>query len=189
MQKARIRTGWRNKTRSIGVEEFANALSAICWRISLNAAKNLHEQDFVYDNDQQRLGVIRHYLYFFAHMTDRLMYDSLDDDQRRRLLTALCIDCQRHYQQNAIEILGFSPDRSVYIDDLNAAMTALSAFRFINRVPSYEMYRFLGANIQQLMGQTQINKWIIDQIMDVDGPNAYDLFYQSFAKLKRSSGY
>ena len=189
MQKARIRTGWKNKNKVISIEDFANALSAICWRIALNAAKNLHEQDFVYENDQQRVGVIRQYLYFFVHCADRLMFEQLDDAERVRFVTTLSGDCHRHYRQNSIETIGFSIGDRVYINDLNAISGALAAFRFVNNIPSYEMYRLLGARIQDIMGQSQINKWVMDQIMDVDGPNAYDLFYQSFRKLKRSAGF
>jgi hypothetical protein len=189
MQKARIRTGWKNRQRHISVAEFANALSAICWRISLNAAKNLHQQDFQYDNDEQRVGVIREYLHFMIHCADRLVHGELDDAERETFVVALSRDCLRHYAQNSLEILGRSEPAGEQIEQLNATMGAMSRFRFENEEPGFEMYRLLGSRIQELLGQSQINKWVIDQVMDIDGPTAYELFRKSFDKLKRSSGY
>ncbi|NKB77597.1 MAG: hypothetical protein GKR96_11290 [Gammaproteobacteria bacterium] len=189
MQKARIRTGWKKKNRSISIEEFANAMSAITWRISLNAAKNLHDKDFVYDNDQQRLGVIREYLYFLIHCADRLMFSQLDQTQRTVFLTALCEDCFRHYRENSTQIIGQSINKAVFIEDLNHTMNTLSECRFTEDTPTFEMTRLIGSRIQHILGHSQTNKWAIDQVMDIDAPETYDIFLKSVVKLRRSSGY
>ena len=189
MQKARIRTGWKNKQRQISVEEFANALSAICWRISLNAAKNLHDQNFVYDNDEQRVGVMREYLFFLIHCADRLVHGELSEPDRIAFVVSLSKDCLGHYRQNVLEVLQRDEPAAQQVIELNARMNALSEFRFIDREPSFEMYRLLGAQIQQLLGHSQTNKWVIDQVMQIDGPEAFEIFLKSFDKLKRSSGF
>ncbi len=189
MQKARIRTGWKNKQRQVSVGEFANATSAICWRMALNAAKNLHEQDFVYENDIQRLGVIREYLYFFIHCADRLSYPSLTQEAREEFITKLSVDCRRHYVQNAREITGRQIDAENYVEELNQTASGLSGLNFLDDGPGYDMYRMLGSRILDIMGETQTNKWVIDQVMEIDGPNAFEIFNKSFLKLKRSSGF
>ncbi len=193
MQKARIRTGWKNRDREISIEDFANALSAICWRLSLNAAKNLHEQDFIYHNDYQRINVIREYLFFLIHCADRLMHEQIDDEDRITFITALSKDSYRHFAQNSLEILsaagGYKPTIESYIESLNSTMTALSDFRFEQDAPGYEMFRLLGSRVLDIMGDSQTNKWVIDQVMDIDGPEAYEIFKKSFDKLKRSSGF
>jgi hypothetical protein len=193
MQKARIRTGWKNKQRQISIEEFANALSAICWRISLNAAKNLHQQDFLYESDQQRIDVIQTYLRFFIHCADRLMFQSLDLTQRNTFITALSMDCRRHYIENAKELLGrtaiSTSDENQFIEDLNDSTETLSNLQFLGDEPGFQMFRMLGTAIQEIMGNSQTNKWITDQVMEIDGQEAYEIFWKSFVKLKRASGY
>ena len=47
----------------------------------------------------------------------------------------------------------------------------------------------LGTAIQEIMGNSQTNKWITDQVMEIDGQEAYEIFWKSFVKLKRASGY
>ncbi len=197
MQKARIRTGWKNREKQISIKEFANALSAICWRIALNAAKNLHQQDFIYHDDPQRIGVIQAYLHFFIHCADRLMFayfDQTHDETRRgEFMTALTMDCKRHYMENAKQILGRAnvtdSHAASFVDDLNLTMNTLAQWRFSGDQPGYQMRRLLGLQVQDIMGNCQTNKWITDQVMEIDGPQAYEIFRQSFDKLKRASGY
>ncbi|MGI9316176.1 MAG: hypothetical protein ACR2QW_02490 [bacterium] len=187
IQKARIRTAWKNKDKKVSIPEFANALSAICWRMSLNAAKNLHQQDFDYETDEQRLGVIQQYLFFFIHCADRLMFDHFDQKSRSEFINALSADCENHFATNALEISGKRVDSAEFITALNQNMGKLSMCRFIAREPGYEMYRALGSEVQGIMGHSQTNKWVIDQVMDIDAPEAYEFFRKSFDKLRKSS--
>lgn len=189
MEKARIRTGWKNRDREVTLEEFANALSSICWRMSLNAARNLHQQDFIYGNDRQRLGVIREYLLFLMHCADRLMFDALDPAQRGRFMQALARDCGRHDRENRTEIAPGTAPGDDFVGQANRRMDEYAATAFRDRAPGYDMYRLLGARIQEFMGEDQTNRWVIDQVMDIDGPEIFEVFVRSMDRLKRSSGF
>ena len=188
MQKARIRTGWKNRNKQITLEEFANALSSICWRMSLNAAKNLHAQDFEYRNDGQRLGVIREYLVFLMHCADRLTVAALTPEERQRFMQALAADCQRHFRENSSEIAPGEDHEAGWVSFANDRMGAYAGTTFPDRVPGYDMFRLLGASILDIMGHDQTNKWVIDQVMEIDGPEAYDIFVKSMDKLRRNAG-
>ena len=189
LQKARIRTSWKSHERAISVSELANAFSAICWRIALSAAKNLHQQDFVYASDTQRLEVMREYLFFLIHLSDRLIHDKLSDDDRNDFINTLSVNCLRHYAENSIELLGRSPDMEETIGALNHVTSTLANFRYGDQQPSFEMYRLLGSRIRDILGEDQTNKWVIDQIMEADGPEVFDLFCKSCTKLVKNSGY
>ena len=43
--------------------------------------------------------------------------------------------------------------------------------------------RHLGFEIQQLMGDSQTNRWVIDQVMDQDGPEVYKQIKRVFRNL------
>ncbi len=189
LQKARIRTAWKSQERAISISEMANAFSAICWRIALSAAKNLHQQDFVYFNDEQRLAVIREFLFFQIHLSDRLIHDKLPDDDRSEFINSLSLNCLRHYAENTMELLNRSPDMEETLNALNQVTNALSSFRYVDQQPGYEMYRLLGARIRDILGEDQTNKWVIDQIMELDGPEVFDLFNKSCTRLVKNSGY
>ncbi len=185
MQKARLRTGWKNPKREITVAELANALSAICWRMALNAAKNIHEQDFEYDNDGQRLENIRTYLFFLIHCTDRLTYSQLNTDQRTELMTTLSKDCSRHYVQNVFETTGVRVNDSEFYTQLNTVSSSFSLCGF-SEEPAYDMYRTLGARVLETMGESQTNKWVIDHVMEIDGPKLFEIYSISMRKTLRS---
>ena len=189
MQKARIRTAWKNKDRTISIKELANALSAICWRLSLNAAKNLHEQDFHFSSDEQRLHVIREYLFFLIHCSDRLIHERFELPDRYTFISCLSQYCLRHYVENARELLARETDFQKTTESLNQTMRKLSECRFSEHRPGHEMLKFLGLSIQGILGHDQVNKWVLDQVIQIDGPNLFELFSQSFVKLTRSSRY
>ena len=87
----RIRTHWHDDDAERSIEEIASAIAFNAWRIAKNMAINLHGEDFVYDNDEQRFGVIVEYLLFQLALTDRIASErlELDDDTRRLLRTSL----------------------------------------------------------------------------------------------------
>lgn len=189
LQKARIRTAWKSHDRAVSISELANALSAICWRVALSAAKNLHQQDFVYVKDEQRLAVIREYLFFMIHCSDRLIHDKLSATDRNDFINTLSVNCLRHYAENTLELLEQPPNMEETIDALNHVTTALAGCKFLDQKPGYEMYRLLGARVRDILGEDQINKWVMDQIMEVDGPEIFELFHKSCTKLVKNSGY
>lgn len=189
MQQARIRTRWKRAGEQVPIGQFANAVSAVCWRIALNAAKNLHEQDFVYADDAQRLAVIREYLFFLIHCSDRLMHDRLSADERTDFVTGLALNCLSHYRENARELLGREMAADETVRELDRITGRLSRCRFPEQRPGFEMLRLLGARIQDILGRSQTNKWVIDQVMEIDGLDAFEIFDKALKQLTRSSGY
>ena len=189
IQKARIRTAWKNRNTERSVAEFASALSAIVWRISLNAAKNLHQENFDYSDDSQRLGVVFEYVCFLCHVSDRLTYDRLDEEQRQAFITGLARESMRHYAENHMEILAVEPEAETLFQQFNHRSGSYAQTRFGDAGPEFDMYRLLGSGIQEIMGQSQTNRWVMDHVVDIDGPNSFDLFSKSFSKLAAASGY
>ena len=194
MRSARIRTAWKNKGREVSIEEHAVAVAAVAWRVALTAAKNLHQQEFVYEEDAQRLGVMREYLYFFIHAADRRVAGRFDDARRARFITALSHECRRHYLENERDILtGEPPER--FVDELNDRMARYAGTRFAGdsseaeteAEPGYEAFRALGMRVQDCMEQAQTNKWAQDQVLNIDGPEAFRVFSRALSALNKSA--
>ncbi len=190
MRSARIRTAWKNKHREISIEEHAAAVAAVAWRVSLNAAKNLHEQDFVYADDAQRLGVIREYLCFLIHCADRVMQAKRDEDARTRFTTQLSHECARHYRENEHDLLTPTqpnPPAERFIQHLNQRLTGYATTRFIDNQPGHATFRALGLHIRDCMGQDQTNKWTLEQVLEIDGPEALRIFNKALLALNRAA--
>ncbi len=187
MRSARIRTAWKNKHREVSLEEHAAAVAAVAWRVSLNAAKNLHQHDFVYANDAQRLGVMREYLYFFIHAADRRMAQSLDEANRARFITRLSHECRRHYLENERDIVAAESPFNRFVDELNQRMDRYASTRFADNEPGHETFRTLALRVQDCMGHDQTNKWAQDQVMNIDGHEAFRVFSKALSALNKSA--
>lgn len=169
----RTRSKWRKTKAGAGIEENATALAYICWQIALDRAKNLHLEDYEYSNDEQRTGVIAEYLFFLVHLADRLVYETLDEHARARFIGTLAHHAARHYQRNLEDVFGRDRDyRSGFIEMLNERIAEYSDYSLDRTGPGYQMLRGLGRRVQDVMGDSQTNRWVIDQVMEIDGPQA-----------------
>jgi hypothetical protein len=149
------------------------AIAFIAWRIALDKAINLHGQNFVYQDDRQRLAVIAEYLAFETQIVDRIVHDMLDNESRVSLITTLVKKLAEHYEDNSLDLLGPGDHKTDFINLFNERSSDYAEFNFSDEGPSYPFMRHLGFEIQQIMGTEQENRWVIDQVMDVDGPEVY----------------
>jgi len=188
----RIKDRWHNSTpentkRQVLNEKTlldqASALGFIQWRTALNSAINLHAEDFRYDNDQQRVGVITEYLAFQIQITDRLSAEFLSDIERESLVVAMCQKAADQIQDNLEDIAGPGQYRAPFIDLLNKRFDEYSEFEFRDGRPSYPAMRYLGHVVLGLLGDDQTNRWVIDQVMEIDAPAIVDQNIKSLGRL------
>jgi hypothetical protein len=167
----RIKSRWHDDGQDRSIEEIAGALAFIIWRIAKDKAINLHGQDFVYEDDEQRMAVIVEYLIFQLQIADRLARDriGLDDDTRQALIIGLARKLAGHVQDNSQDILGPGDYVQPFVRRLNERGAEYSEFGYNDDGPSYPFMRHLGFEMQQIMGDSQENRWVIDQVMDKDG--------------------
>ncbi len=167
----RIKSRWHDDDAQRSLEEIAGALAFIAWRIAKDKAINLHGQDFVYEDDGQRFAVIVEYLIFQLQIVDRLaaLQLQLADDDRQRLVVSVARHLAGHLQDNSVDVFGPGDYVGPFIRKLNERGAEYSAFNYTDDGPSYPFMRHLGYEIQQIMGESQENRWVIDQVMDRDG--------------------
>ncbi|MDJ0806333.1 MAG: hypothetical protein QNJ78_05815 [Gammaproteobacteria bacterium] len=169
----RIKSHWHDEDSDRSPKEIGGALAFIAWKIALDKAITLHGKNFVYANDRQRLGVIAEYLAFEVQIVDRTIHGMLDNAARVDLITALVMRLAEHFEDNALELLGPGEHANQFISLFNERSGDYAEFNFTEEGPSYPFFRHLGFEIQQIMGAEQENRWVIDQVMDVDGPEVY----------------
>jgi hypothetical protein len=179
----RIKSHWWNDESERSLAEIGSALAFIAWRISVDKAITLHCERFVYRDDAQRLLVIQEYLIFLIQIADRLAHGQLEDDHRRELITAFAKKCVEHVQDNSQDLLGPGDHGSPFLARLNERSAEYAEYRLDDDGPTYPFLRHLGFEIQTLMGVGDENRWVIDQVMDKDGWDAYKRFAKAFRDL------
>ncbi|WP_456372330.1 hypothetical protein [Thiolapillus sp.] len=167
----RIKSRW-NKDHDHSLEEIAGALAFISWRLAQNKAINLHGEDFIYENDQQRMSVIMEYLIFMLQIMDRLARQELElnDQDREKLIIAVARKQADIIQDNSLDLFGPGDYAQPFFELINQRAGEYAQYRYTDDGPSYPFLRQLGYEIQQIMGNSQENRWVIDQVMDRDGP-------------------
>ena len=167
----RIKSRW-NKDHDHSLEEIAGALAFISWRLAQSKAINLHGEDFIYENDRQRMDVIIEYLVFQLQIIDRLAKQELElsDGDRQQLIIAVARKQGEIIQDNSQDLFGPGDYIQPFFERINQRAGEYAEFSYTADGPSYPFLRHLGYEIQQIMGDSQENRWVIDQVMDKDGP-------------------
>lgn len=173
----RIKSTWHESDRNQSAdrsldEDVASALAFIIWRIALESAKDLHRERFDYGSDQQRAAVIAEFVAFLVQSTDRLTFEQLEDDERRALINGLGRKLADHFQDNLTDLFGAGDYQAPFIATLNERMADYSEFSFSKGEPGYDFLRYFGDRVLKIMGDSQTNRWVIDQIMEQAGPEA-----------------
>lgn len=193
----RIKDRWHNSTpddsgRNVTTEKTgddqASALGYIIWRQALNGAINLHAEDFHYSDDQQRIGVISELLAFQIQHVDRLSASFVDDVSRRGLISGLCHKVAEQMQDNLTDIAGPGNYKPPFVALLNDRFKVYAEFSYHDQRPGYPALRYLGHNVLELMGHDQTNRWVIDQIVEIDAPALVDQVTRSTLRLYGKEG-
>ncbi len=179
----RIKSHWNLEEAQRALPEIASALAFIAWRLALDKAIQLHCARFLYRDDAQRLSVIQEYLIFLVQIADRLAAERMDQEARRILITSLVKQLIAHWQENAEELLGPGDHGRRFVEQLDERSEEYADFRMTEEGPSYPFLRHLGFSIQTWMGEAGENRWVIDQVMDKDGYEAYRDFASAFDNL------
>jgi hypothetical protein len=176
----RIKSKWTDKAKEklSGdlINENARALAFIFWRLALDRAINLHGEDFIYDSDQQRVYVIGEYLAMLLQVADRLVYARLTDEDRQQFINTLAQRLADHMQDNGTDLFGPADYRGPFIAMLNVRAQGYAEFEYsVENGPSYSFLHYFGTHVQKVMGEEHHdNRWVIDQIMDIDGPETIE---------------
>jgi len=167
----RIRSRWNDKKKERSLEEVAGALAFIEWRIAGNALLNLENEGFQTDTQLQRLAVLQELCAFLVHVTDRLVHDTMVEEERQRFIVALALKMADTYHDNRRDTDSSGEDfRQPFVETLNARMADYAEFSFADRKPGYRFKRYLGEAVTATMGARD-NKWISDQVMEIEIPD------------------
>ncbi|HID81411.1 MAG TPA: hypothetical protein EYH06_07845 [Chromatiales bacterium] len=165
----RIKATWNKKERDVSAEETAQALAFISWRIGMNTLLNLENEGFETTTQAQRLEVIEEIMAFIIHLTDRMVHETMNDQDRAIFINAFAKKIADHVQDNARDFHGPGDYRSPFIEKMNQRMEDYSEFSFSDGKPGFNFTLYLGNKITEAMGEKD-SKWISDQVQAIEIP-------------------
>lgn len=167
----RVKSKWNLKDRERTLAETGAAMGFILWRIAQQGVLNLENEGFQTDTNAQRLDVMAEFLAFLLHLVDRKTIDRLDPGQRQEFITALALSLADNMQGNRSDAQGKGDYRQPLISLLNERAADYAEFSMVGDEPGYAFRRYFGENVRAVMGERD-NKWITDQVMDLEIPEA-----------------
>ena len=169
----RMRTKWHDKERTVSIDEKANTMAFISWRIAVALVLNLENENFQTDTHKQRLDVIREALAFLVSVTDRLVAGQMSAEERQEFVAKYAIKLSKTFQENCEDLLGRDVDyKKDFIDTLNKRLNAYAKCSWDDEkeMPAFQYKRDFGDFISHEMGARD-NKWITDQIIEIEVPD------------------
>jgi len=183
----RIKDKWhqsqRNRPTTKSLQDSAEALAFIGWRVALDKAQNLNREAFRYDSDIERVAVISEFVAFEIQVADRLAYEFLDDDERRLFINALGQRLADHMQDNLNDLDGPRNYRDAFVALLNERLSDYATLSFKDGEPGFDFLRYLGSKVLGILGNDQTNRWVQDQIIAVEAPEAAEKIKKSVFNL------
>jgi len=179
----RIRSKWSAKNRDRTPEEIAGVIGFIAWRICAQAVLDLENNDFQTDTQVQRLAIIWEFAAFLIHVTDRMMFDRMDEEERAVFISAMAKAMAKTMQDNMEDFLGNGEYKPDLINTLNLRMNEYAKFSYSDESgPSFPMLRYFGESVTAVMGERQ-KKWVTTQIIDIEAPDAIKTLKRGIANL------
>lgn len=183
----RLKNKWhrseRNRPSPKRLEDHATALAFIAWRLALEGAKGLHREGFDFASDRERVGVLSEFVAFQVQLADRLVYPRLGDAERAVLINALGGKLADHMQENLTDIAGPGGYRAPFIELLNHRLSAYAALGFEDGEPAFDFLRYFGDCVLKAMGESQTNRWVLDQIVSIGAPEVVEKLKASVDNL------
>ena len=181
----RIKTKWHKKDRPKDVGEIAGVLAPITWRVAVRAVDHIGDEEFKFESGELRFQVLEEFLAFLVQVLDRMAYDRMEDEERSRLITAVALRLADTFEENQRDWVGPGDYRGTFIDKLNERVQDYADFSYGEDGPGYQFKRYLGDKVLAIMGGKDINRWVIDQVMDIEIPEALKTISKGFNDLMR----
>jgi hypothetical protein len=165
---ALVKTRWRKKgARTLA--ERAGVIGANVWKISLEIFKHMEKEEFRFGSDRLVTDVMAEFIAFLVQLADRAVYGRLSDADRATLIGETARHLAATMENNQLDLFGPGEYRKPFIDLLNARFEEYAGFDYPGGEPGFPCLRFFAAKVSDAMAASA-NKWVIEQIMDIEAP-------------------
>ena len=168
----RIKTVWfRKDGASHGAEETAGAIASIIWRLSDLSVISLSKADYDIITPQRGFSIMAELIAFMVHLTDRMLYDRVDEDQRTPMIQTLARRLAVIMEDNIHMVINDHghPYQDDFINLINRRCADYAEFNFIPEKPDFLVLRYLGNQIREKLEERD-QPWVVDQITELEVP-------------------
>ena len=182
----RIRSHFHQGAGERSMPELAGVIAMLGWKLSQDAIRRMRAAQFDIDIGTQYFDFVCEYLAFMLHAADRIAYGKLDAQKRVEFTTALALKLAEVVEDNR-DMLIAEPEpgrcRRHFIDLANERGADYADFAYDEREgPDFGFRRFFGSRLLEIVPEKD-HSWVIDQIMEIEAPEAVKALESTLAGL------
>lgn len=171
--------------------ELAGVIAMLGWKLSQEAIRRMRAAQFDIDIGRQYFDFVCEYLAFLLHAADRIAYRALAADRRIEFTTALALKLAEVVEDNR-DMLIAAPEpghsRRHFIALANQRGADFADFAYDEKEgPDFGFRRFFGSRLLQIVPEKD-HAWVIDQIMEIEVPEAVQALQATLAGLLAPAG-
>jgi hypothetical protein len=181
----RIKSRWHKSGQPRSMPQIASVMGSIIWRLAQNALKRMRNEQYDIDPGPQYFAFLSEMLIFLIQIADRIAYQRLDAAQRGAFTTALANRVAEILDDNQSDLLGGQQAgsyRERFIALFNELGSDYAEFKYTDAGPDFAFLRYLGNRVMATMAQKD-RPWVIDQIMEIEAPEAIATVQQGMNNL------
>ena len=187
----RVKSKFHRQDKPKSIETVAEALGYNSWKIADKTVDNLYSEGFNFQSKAQILEVVGEFMTFMIQTADRLAHERMSDEQRQRFIASMAgriiaamIDNLSEIEGN--DVMELNDHKKAYIEKLNQRLDSYSEFGFQDGYPSYQALRFFANAVDEAMGGED-NKWVVEQIIEVECPELVKTLTRNMDELLTQS--
>lgn len=183
--RIRIKTKWSKQEREVSVEDSVSVLAFNAWKIGMQVLLEIENENFQVDTQMQRIDIIEEVMAFMIHTLDRMVYETIDDEDRAVLISMFAKKIADHVQDNARDFGGPADYRTPFIEKVNQRMEDYADCKWNSdsHTAGFSMARVFGSYTANALGSRD-QKWALDYLQQVLMPD----FMNTYKKTIRSIG-
>ncbi len=188
----RIKSKWFQRDTAKTPQQTASVMAFITWRVVQHMLKHMRTANFSIDVGAPYFAFTREALVFLTIVLDRMAYARMGAHDRVEFVSALVRRVAEILQENEDTFLGPPPDEEAthferFIDLFNGLSELYADFGFDETGPDFAFVRYFGHRIEALMPEKD-QRWVIDQIMGVEVPEAVAMLQRAMPGVLATSG-
>ncbi|MDJ0779538.1 MAG: hypothetical protein QNJ85_16845 [Gammaproteobacteria bacterium] len=179
----RVKKRWNRDSGSRSLEQMANGIAGMVWKLAANVVLNLENENFETSTQGQRLDVIEEIACYLVHVCDRWAYPQAGPGERETFISSLVHDMARLLEDSRFDVIGPGEYRAAFLERLNQRSAEYAAYSYDeDEGGSFAMRCRLGDHVQAAMGARD-NRWIPDYIVGREAPEIEKTIRRSLAGL------
>jgi len=183
----RLKTRWHRSKRSERnrrgssapkkLEDLSSVIGINIWKLAKESFLHMEKEGFRFREDMQAIGFLSEFIIYQLHITDRMMYGIVSEEERTAFMNATAKYLTESVVDNQTELLGPGDYRDEFTTLMNDRMANYAECSFKDGEPGYDFTRYLARNIADIMQATD-EKWVVEQIIDVEAPSVVEKITQ-----------